>query len=255
MGNENERLMDSAEVRHFFPDNLAGIFGIPEERIGYVGIGHTKPTTEYKRVEAVSESLYLASVVSNLHLWNHKDTLDLKQSKSRWIREEGVLYEEMAVGKYRDRMYSFSPLLVLRILNRTQAASNPFQFAELRRYADHERFRRRGIATAVLDSVCDEMASSLGTRFVYVNYWWSSWPQKSNVIPASFSSEGLREQIRNCFPRGRPSHDFFHDFERTGFFRITYSEENAREHEAAMQKYAAHAQRIDENLAKMMVNL
>ncbi len=249
MANETERLMDNVEVRKFFPDNLADIVGFPEEKVRYVGI-HTKKPKEHNGVEVVSESLYLASVVSNLFLWNKDDDLDLRQSKSKWIREEGVLYDEIAERKYRDTMYGYSPLLVLRVLNRTQPTTEPFKFAELLRYADHERFRRRGLATAVLGSVCDEMASSFGTHFVYVNYGWSSWPKKSEVIPVAFSSEELRRQVMDCFPLGYHSDVFFDNFERSGFFRVTDIEANASAHEAAMQRYEANAQRIDEALAK-----
>ena len=189
-------------------------------------------------------------MVSNLFLWNHNDQLDLTRSRNRWIREEGVLYDEMAECQYRDSMYGYSPLLVLRVLNWTQPSTEPFRFAELRRYADHERFRRRGLATAVFDSVCGGMTSSFGTRFVYVNYRWSSDPKKSEVIPVAFSSEELQGQIMNCFPPDYQAYDFFHHFERTGFFKITDPKDNTRAHEAAMRQYEAHARRVDEMVAK-----
>ena len=249
MVNENERIMEDAQVRRFFPDNLADLVGFPEEKIRYVGI-HTKKPIEHNGVEVVSESLYLAPTVNNTFLWRNKESLDLKESKNRWIRDEGVLYEDMAKRRYCDGMYGSSPLLVLRVLNRTQPASDSFKFAELLRYADHKKLRGRGLATAVLDSICGEMASSFGTNVVYVNYGWSSWPKKSDVIPVAFTSEEFQEEVMGCFPLAYHSDNFFGNFERTGFFKLTDSEKNLWAHQNAMARYEAHARRIDRILAK-----
>jgi hypothetical protein len=252
MVNKNERIMEDAEVRRFFPDNLADLVGFPEEEIRYLGI-HTKKPKEHNGVEVVSESLYLAPTVNNAFLWESGDSLDLRETRNRWIREEGVLYEDMAKRRYCDGMYGSSPLLVLRVQNRTQPVSDSFKFAELLRYADHEKFRGRGLATAVLDSVCDEMASSFGTNFVYVNYGWSAWPKKSEVIPVAFSSEDLREAVMGCFPPGYHFDEFFRNFERTGFFRLTDPKKNSLAHQNAMARYEANVKRMGDVLKEEAV--
>ena len=247
----NERIMEDTEVRRFFPDNLAELVGFPEEEIRYLGI-HTKKPKVHNGVEVVSESLYLAPTVkvNNTFLWRNKESLDLRESKNRWIREEGILYEDMAKHRYSDGMYGSSPLLVLRVTNKTQPASDSFKFAELLRYADHQKFRGRGLATAVLDSICNEMASSFGTNVVYVNYGWCSWPKKSEVIPVAFSSKDLRKAVMGCRLPDYHSDEFFENFDRAGFFKLTDSENNSWAHQKAMARYEANARRIDRILAK-----
>ena len=98
------------------------------------------------------------------------------------------------------------------------------------------------------------IVTSTGTNSLMVKSWGGNWNinvlTNNQVIPVAFSSEELQGQIMNCFPPDYQAYDFFHHFERTGFFRITDPKDNTRAHDAAMRQYEAHARRVDEMVAK-----
>ena len=230
-----EKLIESEAVRKFFPEDLADIVGYKETEIKYTGIIITKNIG----CNSLHEQLYLAAMISNSYLQQIEEQLDFAESGNFWICQEGLLYKKMA-NRFGESMYGNSPLLVLRITNWTQPRSDHFRFAELLRYADHEQFRKKGLATAVLNSVSNQLRSSLGTDFVYVNFPWYGWPKASKVVPVEYSSETLRRDIMKCFVRGDFRHfeePFFYQRDSSGFFRLTDPTLNQSEHEAAMEGY------------------
>ncbi len=239
-----ERLMNRDTVRRFFPRNLAELVSFPQEEIKCVGI-ESERTKEHKGELVISKELYLAAVVSNLFLFKRNERLDFRVSRNKWIRGEAEFYDAIAERTYREQLYGYSPLLVLRIQNWTQPQTSPFQFAELLRYADHDQFRRRGIASAVFDTVCTELTERYQTQFVYANFGWTSAPKSLKAIPICFCSEETIEEIRRCFPR-----DYYSDssFERTRFLRFMDATRHAIEYGKAMERYEAHARNIRRDL-------
>ncbi len=231
-----EVLMNSWQVMKFFPADLADIVEFPEKDITYLGI-HRTAHKDHKGALVVSQSLYLVAAVNNMFLDNNDISLDMKESTKRWISNEGYAYDYLTQGKYHEVMYGYSPLLVLRIINRTLSPEEPFKFAELLRYADHERFRKRSVATKVLDLACEEMSTSFGTRFLYVFFGWSAWPKASQVIPVGYFPEKLKKEVMGCFPNDYYEKEFSDNFDRCGFFRLTDPNANRREHKAAMKRY------------------
>ncbi len=249
MGTLTEQLMEEIEVQRFFPQNLAALLEFPETKMKYFGISTFKIREQDKedQEKIVNHDFYLAAVLDNLFLYEtHQKELNFRKSKNRWIFAEGIEYDALANRKYYDQLHGYSPLLVLRIHNWRQPVVNHFQFAELLRYADHEEFRKRGIAAAVLDSVSSALVNAYATRFVYVNYGWCSWPKKSQVIPACFSSDSFRESVMDCFvPHERTSfrETFLQD--RNGFFRMTNPALHEQEYTVAMKKREEWRQYLD----------
>ena len=74
--------------------------------------------------------------------------------------------------------------------------------------------------------------ASYGTKFLYVNYDWTSWPKASKVIPVDYASDDLRRKI-NPFVSSRRLNPF-------GFFKLTNKKEHQAEYEKAMRKWGEH---------------
>src|SRR3989338_3709464 len=228
MSDFTKRLMEGDEVRRFFPANLADIVQFPSEVLKYFGIA------ENKTFEITLRSLYLAALVEDHFLRKEKKTkLDFRDSTNTFIVGEGNIYTRMT--EEQEGLNGYSPLLVLRTLpfpESGRTTSDQCKFVELRRYADHAQFRRRGLATATLELVSTELMASYGTKFLYVNYDWTSWPKASKVIPVDYASDDLIIKI-NPFVSSRRLNPF-------GFFKLTNKKEHQAEYEKAMRKWGEH---------------
>ena len=193
-----QRIMDSQEVQRFFPTNIAELFGLPSSGLRFFGIASEKERV-LDSVPMVNKGYGLYALVDRC-VHQGYDDLSFLNSKSRWIKGEHYPFDDLR-KKHREQIDGTYPLLYLYISTWLQPSEHPSRFAELLRYADHERFRKRGIASAVVESVCERMKEE-GTQYLFVNYGWTSWPKESHVVPVSFIDTHMQEEIMDCFPEG-----------------------------------------------------
>ena len=235
--------LDPQEVQRFFPADISELFGLSEDDVHFFGIASEKENVE-EGISLVNKSYSLYFLVNECKRPELAD-LNFQKSRSKWIRLEHYTFEDVRRNNYTilGGMY---PLLYVYITNWNQTPEHSFRFAELLRYADHEQYRKRGIASAVLESVCKRMKEE-GTEYLYVNYYWSSWPKSSHVVPAPFIDDTTRGEILSCFPKeyDRNSDDDRHVDAFTSnftlftpsFFKFIDKKRNEKEHKKAMKRY------------------
>jgi len=224
-----ETLLEPGEVKQFFPANFADLLGLPEHAINYFGT-YQEETGEKG---GISVTYYLVPNIKRSSLRGELRILSLKVSDEPLIRGSAISYYEETV-RDNPSLQDTVPLLIVRLRGDLfQFESNPNRFIEIHRYADHLRFRRRGLATAVLESISNKMRSK-GTEYVYVSFPPERWPSSSKVIPALYASQELKSQIDSCFCPNSGHPGFGRGLYR-GFIIITDKASHQVEYENAMQ--------------------
>jgi len=252
MTNKTELALDYEKVRSFFPIDLPKLFELDEREMDFFGIYHNEDKV-HEGNSVVSRSYYLAALVNN-QVTTKYSNLSFQGSRNKWISLEDNTFRELRADKRfgSNHLEVKYPLLALWISNWCQPIENPFRFAELLRYADHEQFRRRGIATAVLDQVCERMRLE-GTEFVFVNYNWVDWSKQSEVIPAGIPKR-IQNEIMGCFPAGYYHEEYdanFVDSRRNGFFKFIDRARNSIEHKRAMRRHKEHCKKLERYFAEL----
>jgi hypothetical protein len=250
MTEKTEVQMNYDSVRSFFPSDLPRFFGLEEREMDFFGINFSENRV-HGESRIVSRNYYLTALI-NRQTTDKYSNISFQPSENKWISLEDNIFREVR----NDKRFSSShlemkyPLLALWVVNSGQPVETPFRFAELIRYADHEQFRKKGIASAVLSQVCERMKTE-GTEFVYVNYNWIKWPKKSEVVPVGVPGS-IRKEIVSCFPPKYLDYDRkFIGLGSNGFFIFTDRERNHAEHKRAMERHREHGKRIDEYLAEL----
>ena len=217
--------LDPAEVAGFFPAKLSSLFQLSKADIKFFGTFDV----EQNGPSGLRMNYYLAVNIQRPSL-----PVDLGRRLTLWctdddrIRGEAHTYDKEMMGKYPELQGSV-PLIIIRIRsNWFQEDTHPLKVMELHRYADHQRFRGRGLATSILQSVCQQLRSK-ATEFLYVNFPVERWPKSSQVVPTSFASPELRQSVDACFGPASGYKGFDNDFSRSGFIVLTDPRQHALE--------------------------
>ena len=251
-------LLERERVQSFFPQDLAARLDLPQERMDYFGLSWECKEV-YQRMKVVHKSYTLMALLQSVWSSPHPD-LSFKKSDRLWIRDEHDHYEASAQKQYKKQLYGNYPLLLLTITNWCQPIETPFRFAELIRYADHERFRKRGIAAVTLDTVCSSMKQE-GTNYLYVNFGWGGWPKQSKVIPVGYIDKKVQDEIVGCLPPGYSKYGYeetggydhnFRSSVNNGFFRLTNVQRNKEEHKKAMARYKRRCREFDRKYPELV---
>ncbi|MGV8162557.1 MAG: hypothetical protein ACP5N2_04470 [Candidatus Nanoarchaeia archaeon] len=156
---ETKEIILSSIVAEYFPNDIKNMFGLPED--GLFFFGESNRGTDGK-----------GKFSSNYLLLLHKPAItklnvSFNNSDRRWIQSE---HDEFLTLKnsYPEQLYHSYPLLVLRLTSEYMRESKPIHYMNLLRYADHETFRRRGIATGVFNSVADKLKQD-GVKYLYID--------------------------------------------------------------------------------------
>src|SRR3989344_2348325 len=191
-----ETLLEPSEAEGFFPKNLASMLGLPSKDVRFFGTYRE----EKNSTNNLRTARYLVSYISRSALPDECKNLSLIMTDDDRIRCEAIGYNKEVSLKY-PVLEATVPLLIIRIRSYWfQHKDNPNKVVELHRYADHNRFRKRGLASAVLESVCQKMRTK-GTEYLYVNFPWERWPKSSKITPTLSAPNELRTRISDCLPQ------------------------------------------------------
>lgn len=226
---ESTKLIAKSEVQSYFPGNVSELFGL-EKNVYFFGLMKTGGYKQENVPVAKFKSLYL-SVLYNT-LLKHPDVLtscDMKNSKRHRISEEG--FEFSKLKKEHSELYSMDPLIILRLSSHLIKEDENFIFTELLRYADHEKFRGRGIATQVFEAICEKCRTD-NLKYMYVDdRTKTGWPSRSRLIGKNWLTDGMFNEI--CAT--------YYDKPRDEVFQVPYSANlirilNDAEHEKLYQQ-------------------
>lgn len=146
---ENNILLKEDSVAKYFPDDIVDLFGLSKDQVSFFGI-HNFGIGNFHNGRRKFWNKYLAVL-------NDSSTTDLNlsfsKSSSHWIEGEHSRFLDLQKNKYPDSLFNKYPLLLLRLSSNNIGLDEDFKYVTLLRYADHDQYRNRGIATKVFDSV------------------------------------------------------------------------------------------------------
>jgi hypothetical protein len=179
---ETKEVILSDVASSYFPKEIKKMFNLPEDGLFFFGESISGTDSDsYGKGKFSSKYLLL------LHKPDiTKINVSFIDSDRRWVRSE---HSEFITLKkyYPEQLYYSYPLLVLRLTTEYMRADKPFHYMNLLRYADHEAFRKQGIATIVFNSVTDKLKQDK-VKYLYMNAWFklpstSKWLSR-NEVPA-----------------------------------------------------------------------
>lgn len=228
MNNQFKIILESKEVMKFFPVDLETVLGLNRGTIDYFGFydGDIK-------VNLVRARFYLVPFVKRPLLPQNLRDLSLICTDDDRIRGSAIEYEDRITKEF-PALENTVPLLIINLRsNWFQEENNPHRMMELQRYADHSRFRKKGLAVSTLTTTLHEMQKR-GMGCIYVNFPSDKWPKSSKVIQTVYSSQELKDQINGYFDK-ESGYGGFEDFSRSGFFVLTDPINHIREYEKSLR--------------------
>jgi hypothetical protein len=160
---ENKEVILSDVVSSYFPKSIKEMFGLPED--GMFFFGESKSGTDN---DSYGDGKFAGKYLLLMHRPDITGiNVSMKDSDRRWIQNE---HDEFLTLKktYHEQLSDSYPLIVLRLTSEYMRMDKPVHYMNLLRYADHEAFRKRGIATSVFDSVSVRLKED-GIRYLHMS--------------------------------------------------------------------------------------
>lgn len=196
---ENNILLPDKETRQYFPSNIAELYGL--DNAFFFGL---KTDVRYEKLDtpiAKFRSLYLSALYDTrrphpeiLHNW------DMHISENTNISREGEEFDRLKT-EYPKLTY-MKPILIIKLHSNIVKADEEFISTELFRYADHEKYHGRKIASQVFESICKKCQID-DIKYLYVNdQTTNGWPSTSRLIHVSHLPEEDTKRIHNtCYEK------------------------------------------------------